>query len=152
MSKFISLFSAIILLFSQNIYAQNETVFQPFTGKVLGNKVRLRIEPNLDCQIVKNLVKDDLLLVVGEEAEFWKIQPPHGSKAYVFRSFILDDKVEVNRVNIRLEPNLDSPVIGQFQKGDHVTGKVADLDNKWLEITPPNNIGYYIAKEADNKM
>lgn len=127
--------------------ASKEKTFKPFTGKILGYKVRLRTGPDLESHIIAQLNKNDLLLVVGEENDFWKVKPSSNTKAYVFRSYILDDQVEANRVNIRLSPNTDSPVIGQLQKGEKVNGEISKQDHKWLEINPPENAVFYIAKE-----
>ncbi|HSX04141.1 MAG TPA: SH3 domain-containing protein [Rhabdochlamydiaceae bacterium] len=121
--------------------------FSAFTGKVKGNKVRVRVQPDLDCQVIKELSKHDLVTVVDENADFWAIQPPEGIKAYVFRSFILDNTVEGTRVNVRLQPNLESPIIAHLNSGDKVKGIVSALNNKWLEIPTPAQTKFYVSKE-----
>jgi uncharacterized protein YgiM (DUF1202 family) len=125
----------------------NKEMSTPFTGKVTKNKVRLRMSPNLDSPIIKELNQGDLLLILGEEEEFYTIQAPDDLKGYVFRTYILDDVVEGNRVNIRLEPQTDSPVIGQLVGGEKVTGKVSSINNKWMEISLPENVRLYISKD-----
>ncbi len=127
--------------------AKKSESFKSFTGKVLANKVRLRSKPDLDGHIVRQIGKDDLLLIVGEEGDFWAVKPPRGTKAYVFRSYILDQIVEANRVNVRLEPHVDAPIIGQLQAGDKIQGEVCSLNHKWLEIAPPSNAQFYVSKE-----
>jgi hypothetical protein len=121
--------------------------FSAFTGKVKGNKVRVRVQPDLDCQVIKELGKHDLVTVVDENADFWAIEPPDGIKAYVFRSFILDNVVEGNRVNVRLQPSLEAPVIAHLNAGEKVKGIISALNNKWLEIAPPAQTKFYVAKE-----
>ena len=121
--------------------------FKPFTGKVLASKVRVRIKPDLDSHIFRQVGKNDLLLIVGEEGDFWAVQPPKDTKAYVFRSYILDNVVEANRVNIRLEPHVDGPIIGQLQAGDKIKGQVAAMNNKWIELSPPTSTKFYVSKE-----
>ena len=121
--------------------------FSPFTGKIKGNKVRVRLQPDLECQVVKELVKHDLVSVIDEEGDFWAIQAPEGVKAYVFRSFVLDNTVEGNRVNIRLQPSLDAPIIGHLNSGDKIKGSVSSLNNKWLEIPTPTQAKFYVAKD-----
>ncbi len=124
-----------------------KTVFTPFTGKIKGDKVRLRSEPDLEGTVVRELHKHDLISVVGDEGHFWAIQAPEGVKAYVFRSFILDNVVEGNRVNVRLQPDLEAPIIGHLNTGDHIQGALCQANKKWLEIAPPNEVKFYIAKE-----
>jgi hypothetical protein len=124
-----------------------EKPFSPFTGKVKGKKVRLRASADLEGRVVKELNRQDLLVVVGEKGDFYSVEPPAGIKAYVFRSFVLDGVVEGNRVNVRLEPSLDAPVIGHLNSGDEVKGPLSALNNKWYEIAPPAGTRFYIAKE-----
>lgn len=121
--------------------------FKTFTGKVLANKVRVRSKPDLESHIIRQLSKGDLLLVNGEDGEFWSVQPPKGTKAYVFRTYVLDGVVEASRVNVRLEPHADAPIIAQLQLGDKVKGDVCPMNHKWLEIEPPQNTKFYISKE-----
>lgn len=121
--------------------------FSPFTGKITRNKVRLRLQPGLDGHIIKELSKDDLLTIIGEEDEFYAVQPPTGFKAYVFRTYVLDNEIEGDRVNVRLEPDTNSPIIGQLNRGDRVDGIISPLNSKWLEISPPKNSKFFICKE-----
>lgn len=121
--------------------------FKAFTGKVVANKVRLRAKPDLDGHIIRQIAKNDLLLIVGEEGEFYAVQPPKDTKAYVFRSYILDDIVEANRVNVRLEPHVDAPIIGQLQAGEKIHGNPCAMNHKWLEIAPPKGTHFFVSKE-----
>lgn len=126
--------------------------FEAFTGKVTKNKVRLRQQPNLDGPILRELKQGDLLIVVGETDEFYAVQPPADTKAYVFRTYILDNVVEANRVNVRMLPDVDAPVIAQLSTGERVNGTVSATNNKWLEITPPASTRFYVAKDFIEKL
>lgn len=121
--------------------------FQQFTGKISGNKVRLRIKPDLESQIVGQFNKNDLVLVVGEKGAFWELESPKEIKSYIFRSYLIDNVVEANSVNVRIAPNMDSQVIGKVQKGDKVEGTICPSNPKWIEITTPKHIHFYIAKD-----
>jgi hypothetical protein len=128
------------------------TSISPFTGRVTKNKVRLRVQPSLDAKILKELSKDDLVVVVGESDDFYAIKPPTDTKGYVFRTFVLDNVIEGNRVNVRLEPELDAPIIAQLSSGDRVDGTISPLNSKWIEMTPPSSVRFYIAKEYLEKI
>src|ERR1700722_9838279 len=80
----------------------------PFTGKVNGNKVRLRLQSTLESQVVRELNKGDLLIVTGDTGEFYAVQPPAGLRGFVFRTFVLDQVVEGDHVNIRAEPSMEA--------------------------------------------
>lgn len=124
-----------------------KTSFSPFTGKVNGEKVRIRLQPDLESQVIQELSNNEYVSVVAQEGEFYCIEPNSSLKAYVFRSFVLDGVIEGSRVNVRLEPDLEAPVIGHVNSGDKVDGKVVALNRKWLEITPPSNTRFYVSKE-----
>lgn len=126
---------------------KKEAPFSPFTGKVKGRKVRMRLKADLDSNIVKELSKSDLVSIVGEKENFWAVEAPSGIKGYVFRSFVLDNVVEGSRVNVRLEPSLDAPVIAQLNVGDKVNGTISAKNNKWLEIAAPTKVRFYVAKD-----
>lgn len=153
MSRMVSLFLIFISfnLFASDAKSPTQKPFQSFTGKILGNKVRLRTQSDLEGHIVRLLNKNDLLLIVGEVGDFWAVEPPRDIHAFVFRSYVLDNIVEANRVNIRLEPHIDAPVIGQLEKGEKIEGEICSTHHKWLQINPPNRIHFYISKEFIEK-
>ena len=126
--------------------------FEPFTGKIKKNRMRLRLQSNYDGFVVRELNRNDLVLILGETDDFYAIQPPNDFRGYVFRTYVLDNVIEGNRVNVRLKPDLESPVVAQLKSGDHVEGNVNATNNKWLEIKLPNTTRFYITKEFIEKV
>ncbi len=146
------LFVIIILFFSVNLFTETNQLeipqkFKSFTGKITGNKVRIRTSPDLDSHVICQLNKNELVIVTDDAKDFWGIKPNSNIKAYVFRNYIIDNVVEADNVNIRLQPNLESPIIGQLKSKDKILGTVCSQNNKWLEIFLPDHINFYIAKE-----
>lgn len=121
--------------------------FEPFTGCVKGNRVRLRASPTLEGYVVKEINAGDFVAVTGEVRDFYAIRPSKATKGFVFRTFVFEDVVEGDRVNIRLYPDIDGPVIGQLNAGDKIKGVVSAVNNKWIEIDLPESAAFYIAKE-----
>lgn len=121
--------------------------FKTFTGKIVGNHVRMRASADLDSHIISELDKEDYVVVTGEKGDFYAVEAPSDLKAYIFRGFVIDDVVEGDRINIRLAPDRDAPIIGHYSTGQRVDGKVCDENNKWLEINAPKETRFYIAKE-----
>ncbi len=121
--------------------------FKPFTGKLVGNNVRMRVSPELDSQIVVELPKGDYVVVAAEKGDFYAVHPPEDTKAFIFRGFVIDDVVEGERVNVRLAPDRDAPIIGHYSTGAKVHGKICPGNNKWLEIAMPTDTLFFIAKE-----
>lgn len=132
---------------AQTAQAKKEDKFKPYTGKLLANKVRIRTKADLDSPIVRQMNKNELLLVIGEEGDFLIVEPLKDTKAYVFRSYVMDNVVEANRVNVRLEPHGEAPIIGQLQAGDKVQGGICPTNHKWLEISPPKGTYFYVSRE-----
>jgi hypothetical protein len=129
----------------ENVVKQSSnTLHTPFTGEIVGEQVRVRLQPNLSGHIVKEMEKGDYVLVVGEESDFVAITPLDEIKAYVFRTFVLDGKIEGTHVNVRLEPRIEAPVVAQLNTGDIVNGIISSENSKWLEIDIPQNTAFYI--------
>lgn len=126
---------------------ESSSPFSAFTGRITGSKVRLRAQPKLEGAVIRETTDGELVAVLGAENDFYVVQPPKGSKGYVFRTFILDGVVEADRVNIRLHPEIDSPVIGRLQVGEKVEATVCPTNCKWFEVELPATSRFYIAKE-----
>lgn len=152
MKRFLFLLIFSIVSFSPSLWAksnqQNKSPsFRPFTGKVLGNRVRLRLAPNLEGHIVKEVAKGDIFAIVGQQEDYFAIAPTKDVKAYIFRTHVLDNTVEGDRVNVRLEPNLDSPILTQLNSGDRVNIHLNEGKGKWLEIDLPKDVHFWVAKD-----
>ena len=124
-----------------------ENNLDSFTGKITSKKVRLRTEPNVDSSIIAEAKAGQHFLVVGQVNDFYVIKPSSQTKFYVYRTYVIDGTIEGNNVNIRLEPNIDSPVVMQLQSGTNVCGEVCKDNSKWLAIDPPEGAYFYIAQE-----
>lgn len=127
--------------------SENTHAFVPFTGKISKTKVRMRTQPTYDAQIVREVIPGELVVVLGETEDFYAIQPPTEFKAYIYRTFVLDDIVEGKNVNVRLNPDLESAIVAQLNSGDRVQGTIDPYSPKWLAIDMPATARFYIAKE-----
>ena len=152
MRKLLSFFSFFVLtiIFDQYLFAENSS-FTPFTGKVIADKVRIRTTPDLEGHILNQINKETLLLIVGEKNDFYAIKPSPETKLYIFRSYVIDNIIEANQVNVRLKPDLNSPILGQLKNKQKIEGTVYKNDSKWLEISPPEGISFYVAKDYISK-
>lgn len=125
--------------------------FEAFTGAINGAKVRMRTQPALESHVVRETASGEMFAVVNETNEYFAVVPPKGTKGYVFRTFILNDTVEGERVNVRLYPDIDAPVVAQLNTGEKVISTVSDINSKWLAIDLPSSCRFYIAKEYIEK-
>lgn len=118
----------------------------------MGSGVRIRLHPDVESPIIRELHKDEMVIVTGEKSDFYAIEAPSELKVYIFRSFILDNVVEGNRVNVRLAPELNAPIVGYLNTGDKVQGTISEKNHKWLEIAPPKQCRFFVAKEFIEKV
>lgn len=121
--------------------------FTPFTGKVKGNKVRVRLKPDIDSQIIREVNKGDLFDIVGEEGDFYAISPPSDAKAYVFRPYVMNNTIEGNHVNVRLSPDTEAPILCHLNQGEHVEGVISETNPKWYEVKAPKSTRFFVAKD-----
>ncbi len=138
------------LFLSCSLFAKES--FAPFTGQITGNKVRLRARPDLDSHIIKYLHKQDLLLVKGELGDFYVVAPPKEIKGYLYRAYIIDNIVDANKINIRLSPSAEAPIVGTLSKGAKIEGRIAPQNRKWMEIYSPSCMHLYVSKSYIQKM
>lgn len=144
--------SATHLMQKTPVAPSSKKSFEAFTGKVSKNKVRLRLLPNYEGQVIREIVPNELFVIVDETEDFYAVKPPAEFKAYIFRTFVLDNVIEGNRVNVRLKPDLEAPVVGQLNSGDKVSGVINPATPKWLEIDMPASTNFYIGKEYVEKV
>lgn len=123
------------------------TRFDSFTGKITKPKVRLRLQPNYEGPVLREMNPDEYVIVLGETEDFYAVQPPDDFHGYVFRTYVLDNVIEADRVNIRLKPDREATIIGQLKSGDRINGTPAADNHKWLKIKLPSKTRFYIAKE-----
>lgn len=126
--------------------------FEPFTGKITKSKVRLRLQSNYEGPVIRELNRNELVVILAETEDFYAIQPPTDIRGYVFRTYVLDNVVEGDRVNIRLQPDREATIVAQLKAGERIEGAVAPANNKWLEIKLPATTRFYIAKEYVEKV
>ena len=134
---------------AKSVTPAKKSSFKGFTGKLIGSNVRMRTSPDLDSHIITELSKDEYIVVTGEKGDFYAVEPPSELKAYIFRGFVIDDVVEGDRVNVRLSPDRDAPIIGHYSTGESLKGIICEDNNKWLEIPAPSDTQFFIAKCAN---
>lgn len=150
MTKLLRAMIALFVCTSAYLQAE-ESAFVPFTGAVLGSKVRLRTQPSLEGHVVCETTPGQLFGVLGEENDYYAVTPPRHTKGYVFRTFVLDNVIEGERVNVRLYPDIEAPVIARLNTGDRVNATLCDANSKWLEVDLPDTAHFFIAKEYIEK-
>ncbi|MED3662649.1 SH3 domain-containing protein [Ureibacillus sp. FSL K6-8385] len=122
------------------------------TRIVYAEKLYLREGPGLSYSILDTLQKNDKLKVLDAEGD-WLYVETDGKKGWVaswltqkihkenVKKFAV---VQVDHLNIRLEPSLDAPVLGQLFSGDQVA--VQNERDQWVQIRHQQITGW-VSKE-----
>lgn len=121
--------------------------FSPFTGSIKGDKVRMRISPHSGSSVICELSKGDMLIVTGEKNDFYIVKPQDIVPGYVFKAFVNNGCIEGEKVNVRLSPDICSPVITKLDKGYVLSETGVDSCEKWVQIRLPEECKCYVAKE-----
>jgi hypothetical protein len=98
------------------------------------------------------MARGDMLVIIDEIDDFYAVQAPAGIKAYIYRTYVLDGAVEGNRVNLRLNPSMEAPVIAQLNAGDPVEGPISAQNTKWIEVNPPASTRFYVSRDYIEKV
>jgi hypothetical protein len=128
------------------------TPIEPFTGKINKKTVNLRLKADIKSSIVQTLKKEDLLVVTGQKGEFYEVKPPSDFKVYVYRIFVMDGKIQGDRVNVRLKPSKDAPVVGHLMMNEEVEGEICPTNDKWLVLSPPPSVRLYVSKDLVDRL
>ncbi len=121
--------------------------FKQFSGKIVGDRVRMRIHPNIESHIVQEIPKGQIFAVVDEVDGYYGVYPSKDMRAYIYRTYVLDNRVEAQHVNVRLHPSTDAPVVAQLNSGDPVEVHASPNQSKWYEISFPSEVTFWVAKE-----
>ncbi|MFH1063236.1 MAG: SH3 domain-containing protein [Candidatus Omnitrophota bacterium] len=126
---------------------------QVFTGIINDNSVNIRSGPGVNFEILRKMDKDELVLVLGNELDWYKLKLPRNSKAYIHNQFIkMGDTnygyINTDRVNVRAGKGTNFNVIGQLNANDLV--EVIDQDNEWAQIFTDINCFAWAHKDFVN--
>ncbi|MDP8217476.1 MAG: SH3 domain-containing protein [Candidatus Theseobacter exili] len=133
-----------VLFITAHTYAENIDITDtsknnpelfPFIGKVEGNRVNIRSGPNVNFEILTQLLNGGRVTVLEEKAGWYRITPPEGIKLWVHGDFVLEGKITAYSVNVRSGPGTNSSIVTQVEKGEPVN--VLAIENGWVAISPP---------------
>lgn len=126
----------------------------PFKGEVNSDNINVRIDATTSAAVILTLNKADLVDVVLELYDWYKIKLPKNAPAFVKKNLIepIDaqtGKVIKDRVNIRLKPEEASAILGRADKQEIV--KIISIEPGWYKIEPTDNTCGWIHKKFIDK-
>ena len=120
--------------------------FQPFAGIVTGDNVNVRSGSDLNFEIIYKLNKDDKIVVIGKNFDWYRIRMPEGSFGYINKQFIdvmgEAGVIKGDKVNVRSGPDISTNPLGQL--GDKAVVKVIKTVGDWYQIEPPDSCSAWV--------
>jgi uncharacterized protein YgiM (DUF1202 family) len=138
-----NLFILGIIYFSLTSFIYAEDKF-PFVSQVTADNVNIRAGYNINFEVIHKLKKNDKLVVIDREFNWYKVELPTEASCFISKKYITkatdseEGKVNVSKLNVRARPSLKSSVLCQLTKYDKV--KIKEGFNKnWYKIQSPKN-------------
>ena len=151
-------------------------VFSAFLGEINSDDINVRSDSTVGSETVCILNKGDIVEVIAELYEWYKVRLPKNSHSYIKTSFLecinyktsqplapsstetkkdcLSAKLLRDRVNVRLHPNASSKILGVIDRNEVVN--ILGEEGEWSKIEPvANSFGYinklFVSKAAVGK-
>jgi uncharacterized protein YgiM (DUF1202 family) len=128
----------------------------PFKGEVNEPDINVRVDSTIGAPVICVLRKGERVKVLSEAYDWYRIVLPRGAPSYIHKDFILigeNDKntgrVLKDNVNVRLRPDIGSPIVGQINKDETVA--IVRLSGDWLKIDPPASTAGWVNKGFINR-
>lgn len=150
---------ALLLILSSGICLSEENY--PFQGQICEDNINVRADSTVSAQPICALNKGDKVEVISGSYDWYKIRLPQKAPSYIKETLLeciayktnstecQTAKATKERINIRLQPNEHSPILGKIDKDQIVT--VVESKTGWCKINPiPESFGW-IHKKFINK-
>ncbi|MCX5693549.1 MAG: SH3 domain-containing protein [Candidatus Omnitrophica bacterium] len=139
--------------------------FTAFTGQINTSGINLRVDSTVGAAVICTLSKGDLIEVVGEVYDWYKVRLPKEAPSYIKKNLLecnnvnadfassagkcLSARVIKDRVNIRLGPSESTWILGKLDKAT-VVNIIAD-EGQWYKVAPAYQSYGWVNKKFINK-
>lgn len=144
-ARLISIFFMLSLIFCAAVFA---AAFSAFSGQINAENINVRVDATVGSAVICGLSKGELVEVVSEAYDWYKIRLPKEAPSYVKQDLVecinsdpvtnpqrcLSAKVIKDRINIRLGPSESTWVLGKADKLTVVN--ILAQKNGWYKIQP----------------
>lgn len=136
-----------------------------FTGQINASGINVRVDATVGAEVICTLAKGELVEVVREVYDWYKIRLPKEAPAYIRKDLLecvnvnadfvsktskcLSAKVIKDRINIRMAPSESAWILGKIDKLT-VVNIVAD-EGAWYRIQPVYQSYGWVNKKFVNK-
>ncbi len=114
--------------------------------RVVADSVNLRAGAGLDCEVVGQVARGDILTAIDAEGEWIRVQVPTGIYLWVYGQLVKDSTAAA-RVMVRAGPGINYRVTGILNKGDPVKTVGTSPSGEWLKIEAPTGCSLWISSK-----
>jgi hypothetical protein len=119
-------------------------------GKINKDQINIRSDSTINAPSLGNLRKEEIVPILGEKYEWYKIGLPARFVCYLSASFATKTEkntvtVSVDVLNLRQSPSLSSPIIGRVTKDQFFTPLGEDA--QWYKVNCLNNCFGWVLKQ-----
>jgi len=113
-----------------------------FHGEVKEDNINIRSDSTTSAEIICKVNKNEPLDVLSELYGWYKVRLPPNAPSFIKKEFVaLDEektaKVSKDNVNIRLRPDISSPILGKLSQDEPVN--ILKDFGEWYRIEPVKN-------------
>jgi uncharacterized protein YgiM (DUF1202 family) len=137
--------------------------FTVFTGQINSENINVRVDATVGATVICTLSRGQLVEVVGEVYDWYKIRLPKDAPAYVRKDLLecintgafpnsgkcLSAKVIKDRINVRIGPSESSWILGKIDKLTVVN--IIGSEGDWYKIQPAYQSYGWVNKKFVNK-
>ncbi len=132
--------------------AENSGLFQ---GRINADNINIRADSTVSSKIICNVSRGEPVEVIKESYEWYQIRLPKEAPSFIKKNLValIDEKtakVIKDNVNIRLEANESSAILGKTGKNE-VTNIIGSR-GEWYKIEPLNNSFGWVHKQFVTKV
>jgi len=125
-----------------------------FQGRINAHNINVRSDSTVNSKIICAVNKGEPVEVVRESYEWYKIILPKAAPSFIKKDLValIDEKtakVLKDNVNIRLQPNESSAILGKAGKNEVIN--IAEDNGEWYKIEPLNNSFGWVNKKFVDK-
>lgn len=114
-------------------------------AKVIGDRVNVRIRPDINSEIVTQLSSGEEVIVLEKNEEWTNIRAPIHSKCWVHTECVEGTRIKSESVNMRCGPGLAFPVLTKLKKGTPLN--IIEVFGDWVRIEPPVGFGVWVSSK-----
>ncbi|MFA5115883.1 MAG: SH3 domain-containing protein [Candidatus Omnitrophota bacterium] len=152
------LLAALTLLSANPVDAQEQTF--PCVGEVTSNAINIRCDSTTSGKAISMVDEREIINIVNEAFDWYKIRLPKNAPCFIKAKYVnIVEQGEsettaktggfgmlnADAVNLRLEPNESSCILGRINKDKVVN--VIEKQGDWYKITPPDTACGWINKK-----